>query len=143
MSFAYHMRALLALCVVMLATACTAQPGAPATAQLRIHNSGAADIHDLTLLFPGETPQARDVVRVAFGDIAAGATSAYLPVPSGVYRYAAYEYTHGDAAMSQSVVDWMGEQPLEGSHFTYRLQLDPQAVPGAQITLVEVITEQP
>lgn len=143
MSFRYYLRALLALGVVMLAAACSAQPGAPAAAQLRIHNSGTADIRGLTLLFPGETPRARDVVRVAFGDIAAGATSAYLPVPSGVYRYAAYEYRRAEAAMSQSVVDWMGEQPLEGTHFTYRLELDPQAVPGAQITLLEVITEQP
>lgn len=143
MSLTHRVLVLLALCAATLGAACAAQPSAPAAPQLRIHNSGSEDIHDLTLLFPGKTARARDVVRVAFGDIAAGATSAYLPVPGGIYRYAAYEYRRDGAAMSQSVVDWIGEQPLAGSQFTYRLRLDPQAVPGAQITLVDVVTEQP
>jgi hypothetical protein len=146
-------RLLLAL-IVLATTACTATrtpapapatPTAaamptdvPPTQDLRIENVGDADIHDLTVLFPGATGY--QVVRVAFGNIAAGRTSDYQPVPGGVYRYAAYEYTLAGDSASQSVVDWMGEKPLEGAQFTYRVALDITQVRGAQITLVEVRT---
>src|SRR5690606_17735337 len=62
--------------------------------QLRISNIGSEDIQDLTVVFPGNTPA--EVVRINFGNVAAGETTEYQEVPGGVYRYAAYEYTLND-----------------------------------------------
>jgi hypothetical protein len=73
------------------------------------------------------------------GDVAAGVTSTYHPVPGGIYRYAAYEYELAGAVVSQFVTDWMGETPLQGEQFTYRVSLDTTKVRGAQATLVEVV----
>ncbi len=110
--------------------------------QLRVQNSGSVDIKGLSVLFPGKTADA-EAVRVEIGDVAAGETSEYRVVPSGVYRYAAYIYSQNSSQVEQWVTDWVGENPMQGMLFTYRIALDPQKVPGAQIQLIEVLVDQP
>ncbi len=110
--------------------------------QLRIVNSGTADVQGLVVLFPGPTADSL-AARVAFGDVEPGQTTEYRDVPSGVYRYAAYEYTLKDQKVTQAVVDWIGESPMAGQQFTYRLSRDPQEPPGNQIKLEQVLVDKP
>jgi hypothetical protein len=121
--------------LIGMLSACTAQ-------QLRIMNSGDNDITGLYVLFPGPTADST-AIRVEFGDIAAGETTEYRDVPSGVYGYAAYEYTLDGQVVSQPVIDWLGESPIEGQKFTYRIEFDPQQEPFNQIQLIEVLVDEP
>jgi hypothetical protein len=72
---------------------------------------------NLTVVFP-------DFVRVPFGDVAVGMTTEYEPVRDGVYRYAAYRLEINGEIVSQPVIDWVGEQPMEGQDFTYTIEVD-------------------
>jgi len=72
--------------------------------QLRVINSGSVDIKSLAVLFPGKTADS-EAIRVEFGDVTAGGTTEYRNVPSGVYRYAAYEYSQNGGVVKQSVMD--------------------------------------
>lgn len=131
------------LCLVLgLGVAHCAPAPQPATPQLRVENVGKVDLVGLVVLFPGETPMS-EARRVVIGDVAAGATSGYVDAPNGVYRYAAYEYTANGKTINQFVVDWVGEEPITGSQFTYRLRLDPNKVQGDQIELVDVAIDRP
>ena len=127
-------------------TACTTQNALATTTpdlqQLRITNSGDTDIVGLVVLFPGSSPNA-EASRVEFGNIPAGQTSEYQNVPSGVYRYAAYEYVLDGREEGQFVVDWVGETPMVGKKFTYQLELDIQKSIGNQINLVTVFVDEP
>lgn len=109
--------------------------------QLRIENRGDADLIHLTVVFPGKTPT--ETIRIFFGDVLAGTMSEYKDIPSGVYRYAAYEYTLAGTTVNQFVVDWLGEKPLAGETFTYRLRLQLEAVQGNQVQLEEVVVDVP
>ncbi|HEY9087875.1 MAG TPA: hypothetical protein VIO36_06880 [Anaerolineaceae bacterium] len=94
----------------------TAKPGEAGSTRLRITNAGSAPIKNLTVLFPEE--------EIFFGDIAAGATTEYLPVKNGVYGYAAYRYELDGEQVTQPVIDWVGEEGKQGS-FTYTIDFDP------------------
>ncbi len=122
-----------------LASAC-ARPQDPQ--QLRIVNSGSTDIKGLSVLFPGPTSDS-EAIRVKFGDVAASSATAYQDIPGGVYRYAAYEYVLDGRSISQPVVDWVGERPMDGRQFTYSIQLDLQKPAGGQIQLVDVSVDTP
>jgi hypothetical protein len=139
-------RAVLLIVLLCLASACAAPADTPTAIpvpqQLRIVNSGNQDITGLIVLFPGPTADA-EATRVEFGDVPAGKTTEYRSVPGGVYRYAAYEYTLDSRLVNQAVVDWVGERPMEGGKFTYRVALDPKKVPGSQIELIEVLVDAP
>jgi hypothetical protein len=136
------------LLVVLWGTAACATPP-PATPSptpppfteqhLRVENIGQTPLEELTLLFPGANSYA--VTRIRFGTIASNQTSAYQPVPTGVYRYAAYEYLLDGEAVSHPVMDWMGEQTLDGTHFTYQIILDETQPKGYQINLIAVQTD--
>ncbi len=110
--------------------------------QLRVTNSGGQAIRGLVVLFPGLRAESQ-ATRIEFGNIPAGGTTEYENAPTGVYRYAAYEYTVDDRVVGQAVVDWIGESPLDGTKFTYRVELDPKGTPGRQIELKEVIVDVP
>ena len=114
----------------------------PALQQLRIVNSGSQDITGLKVLFPGLTADA-EAIQVEFGEVLARATTEYRNVPNGVYRYAAYEYTLAGRVVHQPVIDWVGERPMEGEKFTYRIELDLHKETGSQIQLVEVAVDVP
>ena len=71
-----------------------AQPIAPpvsepssAVSRIRVVNDSGEELRDLHLLFPEE--------RVAIGDVAAGAASAYVEVLSGAYSYSAFRFLRG------------------------------------------------
>ncbi len=132
--------------LLAMVSACTGQtaetPTQFVTQQLRIANNGNADIADLVILFPGATSVA-EALQVPFGDVAAGKTTEYHDVPGGVYRYAAYGYKQDGRNVTQPVTDWVGERPMTGSKFTYRIAFDPQKPTGGQIQLIEALTDEP
>lgn len=101
-----------------------------AVQQLRLRNSGTAPITNLRVLFPEQ--------EIAFGDVPPGATTVYKAVPKGVYRYAAYRYDVNGETVTQPVIDWVGESPIEGSSFTYTITYDPAAQPFQRIQLLDV-----
>jgi curli biogenesis system outer membrane secretion channel CsgG len=132
--------------LLTIISACTTQTNTttamPELQQLRITNSSNADIVELVVLFPVPTWDS-EANRVEFGNISAGQTSEYQNVPSGVYRYAAYEYTLNGHVVRQPVIDWVGESPMAGKIFTYQIALDLKKVEGDQITLVAVLVDEP
>lgn len=105
----------LAACVIVAACSWTCRSTEPSAGQqLRIANVGTRPIQGLVVLFPED--------RIEFGDVAAGQTTAYRHV-RGVYAYAAYEYRLGGVVQHQPVIDWVGEKPVDGTRFTYSLEL--------------------
>jgi hypothetical protein len=114
----------------------TTTPSRTDSSLLRIVNTGHRDIVGLVVLFPPSR-------RVEFGNVAAGQASGYREVPDGVYRYAAYEYAADGRVVTQPVVDWVGEAPMAGVRFTYRVEFDAAKGPGSQIRLVEVEVDEP
>lgn len=133
-------QAIFIACLLVIGSACTpATPSESSVPELRITNAGAEDFHDLIVLFPGETPAG--TARIEFGKVAVGETTAYHLVPHGVYRYAAYEYTLDGETAHQPVMDWVGEQPLAGTRFTYQIALDTTRVQGDQMQLIGVRPE--
>lgn len=117
------------LAVALLLAACSRSTD-PSSALLRVHNAGTIELLDLRVIFPD--------TAVSFGAVATGATTDYRLVPGGVYRYAAFSFTHQGAGVGQPVDDWVGEVPLEGRRFTYTLQLmtTAQGQPGIAILSV-------
>ena len=110
--------------------------------QLRVVNSGREDIYNLQILFPRNTADS-EATRIGFGDIPAREITDYQLVPDGVYRYAAYEYMFDGRLVNQPVIDWLGESPLKGEQFTYRIELDSYIEIGNQIQLIEVVVDKP
>jgi hypothetical protein len=104
-----------ALWSVILA-ACVPLPASEA--RLRITNNGTVPIEDLVVLFPDQ--------EVVIGDVPAGATSAYVDVPKGVYAYGAYRFTLNGETVTQPVIDWVGEEPETAGSFTYTIAFDPE-----------------
>lgn len=102
--------------------------------QLRIVNTGPEDLVALDVIFPESR-------RIGFGDVAVGETSEYRGVPGGVYRYAAYEYEADGRLMLQPVTDWVGEVPVAGTRFTYRVTVGSGAGSGVQV--LEVVVDAP
>ncbi len=79
---------------------------------------------------------------IVFGDIGPNETTAYKEVPNGVFRYAAYTFEADGPVDAQAVIDWMGEEPLNGSHFTYALDFDESRVnQNETIRLLKVTTD--
>jgi hypothetical protein len=99
-------------------------------------------ILELVVLFPGPSSDA-EATRVEFGDIPAGQTTEYRNVPSGVYRYAAYEYILDGREEGQFVIDWLGESPMVGKTFTYQIALDLKRVVGNRVNLIAVLVDEP
>ncbi len=132
---------LVILSVVLLFTS-ACQPISPTIQQLRVLNAGSEDIKNLAVLFPGPTSDA-EAARIQFGDVPAGKTTDYRKAAGGVYRYAAFSYMLGDRVINQSVVDWVGENPMQGAKFTYQLELNTQNEPGGQILLIAVLVDEP
>ena len=114
----------------ILANGCIAMEGPP---RLRVSNLGAVPIQNLTVIFPKD--------KVYIGDLGAGATSEYRIVPNGVYAYAAYQYRVNGKDITQPVTDWMGESPMKGLAFTYKVDYDPARKNMLQVRLVEVVRE--
>ncbi len=107
--------------------------------QLRISNVGDTNIQDFNIVVPGTTTAV--LTYINFGNVESGETTEYQVIPGGVYRYSAYEYTVDDDTVFQAVVDWVGEEPLSGTRFTYQISLDETKVQGRQIQLVNVLTD--
>ena len=122
---------LVVLVLALLLASCGTGEASP---RLRITNSGAEPIDDLVVLFPGE--------EVAFGDVAPGETTEYKAVGEGVYRYAAYRFQVDGQEITQPVIDWVGEEPVQGDAFTYVLDYDPAREPIQQIWLVQAIQDE-
>lgn len=106
----------------------------PKVQQLRITNAGSSTITNLVVRFPED--------RVSFGDVSAGETTAYKEVPNGILHYAAYEFEVDGEVISQAVIDWVGENPMNGNSFTYTIDFDPNRfVTNDSVRLLEVKTD--
>ena len=132
-TFGARRRNLILVCLTILFTisiilnGCTRKP---VIHRLRLINNGDYLITDLKIIFPKD--------EIAFGDVKAGAVTEYRDVPNGVYRYAAYKYELNGEVVTQPVIDWVGETPLEGISFTYTITYDPNKPQGPAIQLLEV-----
>ena len=91
-------------------------------------------MRSLTVLFPDS--------QTAFGDVAVGATTAYRTVARGVFRYAAYRLDIDGEIVTQPVIDWVGESPMEGRSFTYTIDVDFRRPRLQTIQLVRVMREE-
>jgi hypothetical protein len=100
--------------------------------RLRVTNGGTVLASKLTVRFPMD--------QIEFGDIRPGLTTAYQPVPNGVYRYAAYPLEINGQMVAQPVIDWVGEQPMDGSAFTYTIAVDAGR-PAFQIVQLIAVTK--
>ncbi|MHB8114658.1 MAG: hypothetical protein ACYDHA_14545 [Bellilinea sp.] len=132
-TFGARRRKLILLCLTILFTISITLNGCikkSATPRLRLINDGTYLITDLKIVFPKD--------QLEFGDIKAGAITEYKDVPNGVYRYAAYKYQLNGKEITQPVIDWVGETPLEGISFTYTIAYDPNRPQGQAIQLLEV-----
>lgn len=127
----------LAFCLMLAAcsSACGSDAGPSGMpAQLRVMNVGSRDLQGLVVLFPDQ--------RIEFGNLPAGVTSQYRLAPKGVFEYAAYEFLAGGQIQHQPVIDWVGEEPMEGRAFTYSLQLEETPSAGLRIRLVGTRRDQ-
>ena len=119
--------AMLALCSCAPTASPSAQVSPPpssaeagsSVSRVRVVNDSATNLTDLELLFPQE--------QVAVGDVAAGATSAYVPVAEGVYGYSAFRHTVDAKQVVQPVIDFVGESPLPTGDYTYVLEVHPDS----------------
>lgn len=102
--------------------------------RLRVTNGGSVPASALTVLFP------RD--EIEFGDVAPGATTGYRTVPNGVYRYAAYRLVVNGQTVTQPVIDWVGESPMEGTAFTYTIAVNPNRPGILVVDLVGVAKDE-
>jgi hypothetical protein len=115
-------------------------PTPPSPPRLRVRNAGTTVIKGLVV---GFAVVSLPVDRIAFGDIAPGATTDYQIVPHGVLGYAAYSFQMDGRQSDQSVTDFMGMQPLPGSAFTYSVDYDPARFSHNEaIKLLSVVTDQ-
>lgn len=138
--FSSSKREILTLILFSLVTACAAEPRLQ---QLRITNSGNTDIKGLVVVSPAGQGWDARISRIEFGDLPAGQTSEYQNAPSGVYRYAAYEYVLDARVVRQPVIDWVGEEPMTGKKITYQIMLDLNKVTGNQVSLITVLIDEP
>ena len=114
-------------------TACST-PTSPKDTRLRVFNSGAVAIQGLVIQFPAST--------VTFGTVSAGTTTTYLQVPNGVYAYGAFLFVVDGILVRQPVIDWVGESPLDGTAFTYSLELVTSPSGGSMIRLTKVSRDE-
>jgi hypothetical protein len=117
------------------ATTTTFPDGVFIVPQLRIVNSGFGDITGLVVHFPESA--------LDFGNVPAGGATEYRDALGGVYRWAGYSYLVDGTVVTQRVTDWVGERPIAGIKFTYRIALEPWRKIGSQIRLVEVTVGGP
>jgi hypothetical protein len=93
---------------------------------------GTVTIRELVVMFPFDT--------VPFGDIKGGATTRYMNVPLGVYRYAALRHSWNGRLIVQPVVDWLGEMPLPIGSFTYQVRIEPYG-DGGMVYVLDVLRD--
>lgn len=119
-----------AVLLATLAGACST-PTAPENHRLRVSNVGTVAIDGLSVLFPSQT--------VTVGSVPSGATTSYVAVSRGVYAYGAFRFVVDGVAIQQPVIDWTGEEPLDGESFTYSLErvLSNAGLPTIRITRVD------
>jgi hypothetical protein len=99
--------------------------------RLRISSNGLYTMNNLIVRFPQDS--------IVFGDVPAGTSTEYKEVSNGVFRYAAYDFEVDGKIITQPVIDWVGETPMEGNLFTYTLDFDPSRVDtGDGVRLVDV-----
>ncbi len=59
-----------------------------------------------------------------------------------MYGYAAYRYDLNGETITQPVIDWVGETPMEGNSFTYTIAFNPDNPNMMRIELVNVTRDQ-
>ena len=59
-----------------------------------------------------------------------------------MYRYAAYQVRVNGATVTQPVIDWVGERPMDGESFTYALDVDTGRPFHSMVRLVRVTRDE-
>jgi hypothetical protein len=124
----------LALVLALLGLAALLAGCGSSGTRLRIANSGATPIEGLMVLFPDE--------EISFGDVPGGTTTEYVVFLRGVYRYAAYRFILNGEQVTQPVIDWVGEEPMEGEAFTYVVEFNPGRPAMQAVELLDVIRDE-
>lgn len=122
-------RALAITVIAALATSCEWFSD-PEPQQLRVRNVGTTGLVGLKVWFPGAS--------VPFGDVQTGATTGYAAVVGGVYRYSAFSFQYNGAEQLQPVIDFVGEEPMDGERFTYDVELSE--TPQGPLILIQGVT---
>jgi hypothetical protein len=82
--------------------------------EVRVHNASAGIMEDVIIHFPEESAE--------YGTLAPGEASGYRTVELA-YRIASVALTIDGEARGLQVIDYVGEEPLAGGRYTYRLGL--------------------
>lgn len=130
MRFLYVLYVAFLIAAVSLAGCATVPPAQ----RMRITNAGTKPITNLVVLFPDQ--------EIPFGNIPPNTTSEYKVFPKGVYAYAAYRYDVNGESVTQPVIDWVGEQPMQGNAFTYTVTYNPNGPQMQRVQLVNVARDQ-
>ena len=104
--------ALLGLSTALTLAACRQAPGEPTS--VRVANGGQVDFESVTVEFPQQIE--------SYGPVPAGAASEYRPVGLA-YRHAYVEVRFAGGQAVLQPIDYVGEIPLAGGRFTYRLTI--------------------
>jgi hypothetical protein len=104
-----------------VASSC-ANPVSSGPVEIRVENASAAVMEAVRVAFPDEWQE--------YGTLAPGEASGYRTVALA-YRIATVEATVGGELHRLQVIDFVGETPLSGGRYTYRLDL----FEGASLTL--------
>ena len=102
------------MATAILGTGCDLFTG-PSTQSLRIRNTGTIAIEALRVGFVES--------RTNFGDVPVSASTDYIEVPGGVYSYSSFRFVYQGTERIQPVIDFVGEEPMDGERFTYDVQL--------------------
>jgi hypothetical protein len=88
-----------------------------ADSRLRVSNVGSTPIRQLVVGGCGS--------EMSFRDNGPGETSAYREVPHGVFRAVAFRYEWDGPSVTQPITDCVGDTPLPGGDYTYRIRFEP------------------
>ena len=123
MLFSRKIWSLMILCFAFAMASCTTS--GRQLQRFRITNTSPVAIEQAIVLFPNE--------RLVFGPLGPHSTSPYQNVEQGVYRDASYEIMMNGQTLQLPVIDWSGEEALQGQTFTSYLTFDLQAAQYQQI----------
>lgn len=109
------MRTLLILLVVFLASCSTSSVGETGPVHLRVENASNVDLSYVKIAFTGD--------EVNMGTVESGQFSTYHLFDIA-YHYGFVEVETGGEIYRIVPIDYVGEQPLNSGHYTYRLDIE-------------------
>lgn len=99
--------------------------------EVRIENASTVTI-DSVVVYPGGPDS------LVATNLGVNARTPYRAIERA-YRLATVEVRVGTGTARQQVIDYVGEKPLEGGRYTYRIRVTPQA--GTPLLEVELLVD--